>query len=131
MVIRILKQGYILLMMAIALPAFAENSWNNYHWARSSAPFELTIVNSTTNDWDVYVSQATGDWSQSSVLDMLEDANGATSKQVRRKCKGPTGQVRICNLSYGQTGWLGIAGISIDTNGHITTGNTNQISTQQ
>jgi len=29
-----------------------------------------------------------------------------------------------CNLEYGFNGWLGIAGISIDSNGHITTGST-------
>jgi hypothetical protein len=32
--------------------------------------------------------------------------------------------VRICNLAYGNNGWLGIAGISLDSNGHITTGYT-------
>jgi hypothetical protein len=32
--------------------------------------------------------------------------------------------LRICNLAYGQNGWLGVAGISIDINGHITTGYT-------
>jgi hypothetical protein len=55
---------------------------------------------------------------------MVEDPNGSTSKKDRRQCKGPSGQVRICNLAYGQTGWLGIAGISIDANDHITKGYT-------
>ena len=32
--------------------------------------------------------------------------------------------VRICNLAYGNTGWLGIAGISIDEAGHIIKGYT-------
>ena len=124
MFIRTLKQVYILLMTAITLPAFADHSWNNYHWARTTRSFDLTIVNSTTSDWDGYVSQSVGDWSQSSVLNMVEEPTGATSKQVRRKCKGPSGQVRICNLAYGQTGWLGVAGISIDASGHILTGYT-------
>jgi hypothetical protein len=55
---------------------------------------------------------------------MVEDQNGSTSKKDRRQCKGPSGQIRICNLAYGQTGWLGIAGISIDANNHITKGYT-------
>lgn len=131
MFIRTLKQGYILLIAAITLPAFADHSWNNYHWARTTAPFDLTIVNSTTSDWGGYVVQSIYDWSRSAVdgrslstvLNMVEEP-GSTSRQVRRKCKGPSGQVRICNLAYGQTGWLGIAGISIDPNGHILTGYT-------
>ena len=36
----------------------------------------------------------------------------------------PGGQVRICNLAYGFNGWLGIAGIYIDSNGHIEKGYT-------
>jgi len=98
----------------------AGHSWNNYHWARTTSPFDLTVVNSTTSDWDGYVSQAVLDWSASDKLDMVEDPNGSTSKKVRRQCKAPSGQVRICNLAYGQTGWLGVAGISIDANNHIT-----------
>ena len=102
----------------------ADNSWGPYHWARTTESFNLTVVNSTTSDWDGYVSQAISDWSASTKLNMLEDTDGSTSKKVRRQCKSPGGQVRICNLAYGQTGWLGIAGISIDANAHITKGYT-------
>lgn len=102
----------------------AEHAWSNYHWARDTTSFDLTIINSTSVDWDAYVSQSIADWSQSTVLNMVEDPNGDTSNRVRRRCNAPSGQVRICNLSYGQNGWLGIAGISIDTNGHIVTGYT-------
>ena len=94
------------------------------HWARTSSSFDLIILNNTTSDWDGYVTQAVADWSSSSVINMIEDPNGATSKKVRRQCKSPAGKVRICNLAYGQTGWLGIAGISFDNDGHITTGYT-------
>ena len=105
--------------------SYAGHSWSTYHWARTTSSFDLTIINSTTNDWDIYVGQAVGDWSGSSVLNMIEDPNSNdTSKKTRRRCNGPTGQVRICNLAYGQTGWLGIAGISIASDGHITTGYT-------
>jgi len=124
MLIRTLKYSCVLLILAIAWPASADHAWNNYHWARTTQSFDLTVVNITTSDWDGYVFQAVDDWSQSDMLNLVEDMNGATSKQVRRKCKGPGGQVRICNLAYGQTGWLGIAGISIDASGHILTGYT-------
>jgi hypothetical protein len=52
------------------------------------------------------------------------ESTGATGDKERRQCRGPDGAVRICNLAYGQTGWLGIAGISIDPGGHIFTGYT-------
>lgn len=102
----------------------ADHSWDDYHWARTSSSFDLIIVNSTTSDWDGYVSQAVYDWSFSSALNMVEDFSGSTSKKDRRKCDSGDGWVRICNLEYGRTGWLGIAGISIDQDGHIFTGYT-------
>lgn len=102
----------------------ASHAWGNYHWARKSSSFRLVVVNSTTEAWDPYVSQAISDWSQSNVLDMVEDPNGSTVDRDRRQCTAPTGQVRICNLAYGQTGWLGIAGISLDQQGHIISGYT-------
>ena len=98
----------------------ADNSWGSYHWARTASPFNLTVINSTTSEWDDYVSRAIYHWSMSTKLTMVEDPNGSTSKKVRRQCKAPSGKVRICNLAYGQTGWLGVAGISIDANAHIT-----------
>ena len=102
----------------------ADHSWGDYHWARTTSSFDLTVVNSTTPDWDPYVARAIADWSQSSVLDMVEDPSGATDSKVRRQCRAPSGAVRICNLAYGNTGWLGIAGISIDAAGHIVSGYT-------
>lgn len=114
----------ILGLALLSTASYAVHSWSDYHWARTSSSFDLTIVNSTTSDWDPYVTVAVGDWSSSAVLSMSEDLSGSTQSRVRRRCQGPAGKVRICNLAYGQTGWLGIAGISIDSQGHITTGYT-------
>ena len=102
----------------------ADHAWADYHWARTTPSFNLVVVNSTTSDWDTFVSAAVNDWSSSNVLDMIEDPNGSTESKVRRSCSAPAGQVRICNLAYGQNGWLGIAGISIDASGHIISGYT-------
>ena len=104
--------------------AWADHSWSTYHWARTTSSFDLTIINSTTPDWDAYVSQAVADWSQAQELNLVEDISGDDSRKTRRQCRGGDGTVRICNLGYGQTGWLGIAGISLDSEGHITTGYT-------
>jgi hypothetical protein len=102
----------------------ADHSWGKYHWARTTSSFNLTIVNSTTSTWDPYVSRAIGDWSVRGVLKMDEDFTGSTDDGDRRQCRGPAGAVRICNLAYGFNGWLGIAGISVDSRGHIVSGYT-------
>ena len=101
----------------------ADHSWANYHWARTTSSFTLTVVNSTTPDWDSYVNRAASDWSASTRLNMVE-VDGETADRDRRQCRTPDGAVRICNQAYGNTGWLGVAGISIDANGHIITGYT-------
>jgi hypothetical protein len=114
----------VLSLVFFSLASVADHSWGNYHWARSTSSFDLTIINSTTGEWDDYVTQSVTDWSASSAFNMIQDPTGSTSNRVRRKCKGGEGKIRICNLAYGDVGWLGIAGISIDANDHITTGYT-------
>ena len=116
--------GLILAVTYGAAVVSADHAWGPYHWARTESPFYLTVVNSTTSDWDGYVSTAIGKWSMSSVLFMDEDSTGSTASRIRRRCKAPSGMVRICNLAYGNNGWLGLAGISIDANGHIVSGYT-------
>ena len=101
----------------------ADHSWRNYHWARTTTSFTLTVVNSTTSDWDSYVARAVGDWSNSVKLDMTQ-LNGSTADTDRFQCSAPSGAVRICNMAYGLNRWLGIAGISIDRKGHIVSGYT-------
>jgi hypothetical protein len=118
---KIVMAGLVAVVLSTA--SYADNSWGTYHWARTSASFDLTVINSTTDDWDAYVGQAVADWSGSSVLNMVE-VDGNTSTRTRRRCKPPGGKVRICNLAYGNNGWLGLAGISIDSAGHILSGYT-------
>jgi len=111
------------LTAALSTTVFGTHSWGNYHWARTSNPFTLTVLNSTTPDWDVYVADILPRWGSGAIIKLYEDYSSDSSK-VRRQCNAPTGQIRICNLAYGQTGWLGIAGISVDVYGHITRGYT-------
>ncbi len=129
-----MKKIVVAALAAIVLStaSYADHSWGTYHWARTSTPFDLTIIDSTTSDWQHYVAQAIAnadpdpllnDWSDSSVLNMVKE-DGNTSKKTRRRCKPPGGKVRICNLAYGNNGWLGLAGISIDSLGHIVSGYT-------
>jgi len=120
----VVAAGLILAVTYGGAVVSADHAWGPYHWARTTSSFDLTVVNSTTDEWDPFVATAVADWSQSNVLNMVEDLGGSTSSQVRRQCKAPSGRVRICNLAYGYIGWLGLAGISIDANGHIVSGYT-------
>ncbi len=108
------------ILAALASTAVANHSWGGFHWARTSNPFSVALVNSTTSEWVTAVTVADGDWDKSTVLDTVPVA-GATDKRTRQKCAAPTGQVRVCNYAYGRNGWLGIAGIYLSGD-HITKG---------
>ncbi len=98
----------------------ASHSWNNYHWARTAASFNLKVVDSNTPDWDSELSSAKTDWSTSTALNMIAGASDDTSR-TRKRCPMVSGQVRSCNASYGFNGWLGLASINI-SGSHITQG---------
>lgn len=105
---------------AIAVPAavLASHSWGGYHWARTSNPFTLKVGDNVTSAWDSYLNTTIADWSVSTVADLVKVAG---TQNVKR-CGGTTGRVEVCNAKYGNTGWLGIAGISITGGTHITKG---------
>lgn len=100
----------VLLGLLSVAPAGATNSWGSYHWARTSNPFSLKLVDSMTSAWDSYLGAVSGDWSSSSVLDTPVEA-GSDSNDTRKKCAAPSGKVRTCNSAYGFNGWLGLAQI--------------------
>jgi hypothetical protein len=116
---------FITALLAVALSALpslalGNHSWGGYHWARTSNPFNLKVGDNVTGTWDAILNTTVTDWTASSVLNLTKVPGGTRAKP----CKATTGRVEVCNASYGNNGWLGIAGISIDSNGHITTGYT-------
>jgi len=105
---RIMVRAALLSGAVIALnPAFASHSWGNYHWARTSNPFTLKVVDAVSGTWDPFLDEAISDWSGSSVLNLVRDGAGTNPK----KCTAITGKILACNAAYGQRGWLGIATI--------------------
>jgi hypothetical protein len=94
---------------AVSAPAaFANHSWNGYHWARTANPFTVKLGNNlTTAEWQSHLSQTSSDWSRSTVLDTRIVAGGSRN----RNCRPTSGQDEICNASYGNNGWLGVATI--------------------
>jgi hypothetical protein len=107
----------IAVLAAFPLSASANHSWGSYHWARTSNPFTLKLGDNVTSAWDAYLVEASNDWSASSVLNTTIVAGSTTG----RKCRATAGRVEVCNASYGNNGWLGLASIWASGN-HITQG---------
>lgn len=120
------RSGRIATMLAAALivaalqsSTSANHAWNGYHWARTSNQVTLALGDNLSGVWDLgsYLPVASNDWSQSTVLNTFVDAG-----QAKGNCRPPSGRVEVCNGSYGNNGWLGIAQIWATRSGHITKG---------
>lgn len=106
-------------LVALVIPATgsANHSWGGYHWARTSNPFTLKLGDNVSSAWDGYLATTSSDWSQSSVLNTTIVAGSTTG----RKCRASLGRVQVCNATYGNNGWLGLAQIWLSS-GHISQG---------
>lgn len=107
----------VIVALLVPVSSFANHSWNGYHWARKANPFTLKMYDNIDPIWESYLSVAVSDWNKSTVFDYSVQWGSPLSTQ--RKCSSASGVTEICNLKYGQNGWLGIAGISI-SGSHIT-----------
>ena len=110
----------LLALVAFSPAAQANHSWGKYHWARTSNPFTLELGNNVTSGWSSYLSTASSQWTQSSVLNTMVDSGGTTGAA----CNPTSGRVEVCNAAYGQNGWLGLAQIWIYRPRHIYQGTT-------
>jgi hypothetical protein len=116
--LRLLAAATAATLVALAFPSAAQasHSWGSYHWARTANPFTLKLDNNVTSAWTSYLNLASSDWTASTVLNTTVVSGSFGSKT---SCTPTTGHVEVCNASYGSTGWLGIASISITTGNHI------------
>lgn len=97
-------------------PAAATNSWGGYHWAGDGTDITLRVNKAITAQWQTSVHNAILDWNKSTEFTLIEqDAPGGTDP---KRCNPISGQILVCNASYGRRGWLGIATIWL-SNGHI------------
>lgn len=101
--------------------AYATHSWNGYHWARTSSPFTLNLVDSVTTNWNSYLGTTSTDWSAFTMFDMVI-ALGDDSNSTRKRCPAVLGKDRVCNAAYGNNGWLGLAQVWVYSDGHIAQG---------
>ena len=98
-----------------SMQASADHSWGKYHWARTSSPFTLSLGDNVSPSWEPFLNSSALDWSASNMLDTTVAAGGANPKN----CRPTKGRVEVCNSTYGNTGWLGIAQIWL-SGSHIT-----------
>lgn len=112
--------SFLLLFIPFSI-ALADHSWNNYHWARTTSPFILQVIDSVSTDWQSEFDTALSQWSLSDKLN-LQVGSANDSNRIRKRCPMAKGQIRVCNNSYGFNGWLGLATIGLDSNGHIDRG---------
>ena len=108
---------FVLIAVLAAFPfsVSANHSWGSYHWARTSNPFTLKVGDNVSSIWDSYLNTTISDWSKSTVLDLTKVAGQASA----RRCPATSGRVEVCNNTYGNNGWLGVATIWASSS-HIT-----------
>jgi hypothetical protein len=77
------------------------------HWARSDNPFYLPIIKSVVstsqNDWQDEFATALAEWSNSSVLNLVQVAEELNAT-IRKECPMQTGGMRVCNYNYEYAG---------------------------
>ncbi len=95
----------------------ANHSWGTYHWARTSNPFKLKIGNNVSSNWTTHFNTSVADWTKSTVMDLA-----AVAGTSNKRCSMVAGTVQVCNGTYGQNGWLGLASINVTGGDHITQG---------
>jgi hypothetical protein len=97
---------------------YAGNTWGTYHWARTANPMTIKVIDSLTPEWDTAYKTTLQEWSWSPLLDLTQ-VGADDSLTTRQNCPSVSGQIRVCNYAYGVNGWLGLASIGVDANGHI------------
>src|SRR5215212_8456566 len=135
---RHISLSLLLILLLGVVPAFASHGWGSYHWPRScsTCAANITVYDTTaaTNtNWSDHLNKALfGDganpntanrrgWNDSAALALTRSFSSAS----RSSCAAVSNAVRVCNYTYGSTGWLGLAQIST-TSGttHIAWGTT-------
>jgi hypothetical protein len=108
----------VLVASLTATAAFASHSWSGYHWARTANPFTIKVGNDVSAGWQSYLSNASSEWNQSSVA-----KNTIVPGLAGRKCRPTSGRDEVCDATYGNNGWLGLASIWLASgSSHITQG---------
>ena len=120
------------MLVFIAAPGLANNTWNGYHWADGGAdPHDGVISLTLVDDLDAYgteYSAVFADWNGSPGPLTLnpgtpgERPDACDNVATNAAGNDIVGTIHVCNDEYGQNGWLGLARIWIAPDGHIEAG---------
>ena len=103
--------------LLIGGPALADHAWSTYHWSRTTAQIAPPVGDNVSSQWDSYLQTAVADWNRSIYIESPLVAGQSNP----RNCRPNAGRIEVCNHTYGNNGWLGIAQIWL-SGGHIVQG---------
>ena len=117
----IVAMAVMVAVLAVPVMASANNSWSKYHWdisTEDSTNTPLKFGDNLSTQWKSSLEGASTDWNQSVLT------NEVVSGTSTADCDPTLGQVEVCNSTYGDNGWLGIAQVWIyrGRSGHIAQG---------
>lgn len=108
---RIIAVAAVTAASLLASSADARHQWRKFEWAYDGTEIDAPVIDNTLGGgWSARVATAVQDWNLSTRI-MASLASGSNPN-----CNFVTGQIHVCNDDYGDTGWLGIASISINGN---------------
>lgn len=115
------------LLAISAVPSLANHSWSDYHWEKTGSEITIPLIDNTTGVWQQsspfgsgnFVAVAKSDWNISEHIN-----SPLTTGNADPSCPLRLSEIHVCNDAYGDTGWVGIASISISRgkNRHIVAG---------
>lgn len=85
----------------------------SFHWARTSTPATITVIDNLPTHWTQYLRDAVSEWSRSPVLDLT-----IRKGSFMQTCPATNGFITICALNAGPTNWLGLTQSMMDEKGH-------------
>ncbi len=115
----------LLALGVLANVASATHSWGGYHWARTTPQFTLKLGNNlSTSSWQGYLSQTSLDWNSPTSVGVASTPliTAVVAGQSTKRCGMVIGTTQVCNSTYGNNGWLGLASINLSGGVHITQG---------
>lgn len=112
---------------AVAVPVMANHSWGSYHWSTTDNVVRIPVFDHTSGVWQNPSPFGSGNF----VRVAVDDWNGSPNIQSTLTVAAPdaacplyANEIHVCNGAYGDTGWVGIASISVSRgrSSHIVAG---------
>jgi len=89
----------------------AGNPEDAHAWANGGSGLRLTVLNAVDDSWQAFFDVGVADWENGS-----PNALTLSTRKVvpEMQCDPQTGVLKVCNGSYGETGWKGLNAVLLD-----------------